>query len=76
MFLGTWTDDDGFIKYSNFQLQGYDFVHQIGKSGIGGWIAIFIKDSLFYKQRDDFSFNIEAVESLSIELLHSIINIF
>ena len=75
MFLGTWTDDDGFIKYSNFQLQGHDFVHQIGKSGIGGWIAIFIKDSLFYKQRDDFSFNIEAVESLSIELLHSIINI-
>ena len=71
-FSKTWTDDDDLNKHSNFHSQGSDFVHQIKKNHEGTGTAIFVKSSLCYKQRNDLSINIEAVESLSIVLLNSI----
>ena len=41
------------------------------KSENGGGIAIFVKDSYSFKQRDDLSINCEAVKSLSIEITNN-----
>ena len=46
-------------------------MHQIRKSGKGGGIVIFIRDSLLYKLCHDVSINCEDIKSLSIEILNS-----
>ena len=41
------------------------------KSENGGGVAIFVKDSYSFKQRDDLSINCEAIKSLSIEITNN-----
>ena len=42
----------------------------IRKNRKGGGIAIFIRNSLLYKIRDDLSINCDDIESLSIEIVN------
>ena len=71
----TWANDSNINHNSLFKLEGYIPVHQIRKSRQGGRIAIFIRDSLLYKLRNDLSINCEDIESLSIEILNISMNL-
>ena len=66
----TWTNDNNVGESSLFQLEGYNPVHQIRKNRKVGGIAIFIRDSLLYKIREDLSVNWDGIESLSIEIIN------
>ena len=44
-------------------------MHQVRKKCAGGWVAIFTKDLLCYKQKYDVGIKCETTESLSIDLL-------
>ena len=69
-FSETWANDSNFDKNSLFQIEGYNPIHQIRKNRKGGGIAIFVRNSLLYKIRDDLSINCDDIESLSIEIVN------
>ena len=69
-FSETWENDSNFDKNSSFKIEGYNPIHQIRKNRKGGGIAIFIRNSLLYKIRDDLSINCDDIESLSIEIVN------
>ena len=69
-FSETWANDSNFDKNSSFQIEGYNPIHQIRKNRKGSGIAIFIRNSLLYKVRDDLSINCDDIESLSIEIVN------
>ena len=70
-FSETWANDSNFDKNSLFQIEGYNPTHQIRKNRKGGGIAIFVRNSLLYKIRDDLSINCDDIESLSIEIVNN-----
>ena len=69
-FSETWANDSNFDENSLFQIEGYNPIHQIRKNRKGGGIAIFVRNSLLYKIRDDLSINCDDIESLSIEIVN------
>ena len=60
----TWSNDNNPRKKTLFQLQGYNPVHQIRKNRKEREIAIFIRDSVLQKIREDLSINCDDIESL------------
>ena len=67
-FPETWVDDISFRKNSNFQLSGYQGLHQARKNRKGGGVCVFIHENLSFKLREDLSINSDAIQSLSIEI--------
>ena len=63
-------DDNKLENDSLTQLPGYNVLHQMRKKCRGGGISIFLHESLSFKRRQDLGINLEAVESLSIEILN------
>ena len=68
-FSETWGDDNKLENDSLIQLTGYNVLHQIRKNRRGGWISIFVHQSLSFKRRQDLNIYSEAVASISIEIL-------
>ena len=66
-FSETWVDDISFSKNSNFQLSGYQVLHQT-KNRKGGEVCVFVHENLSFKLREDLSINCDAIQSLSIEI--------
>ena len=66
-----WANDNKPKKNSLFQLEGYNPVNQIRKNYKGVGIAIFIRDLLLHKIREDLSINCDDIESLSIEIINN-----
>ena len=67
-FSETWVDDISFSKNSNFQLSGYQVLHQTRKNRKGGGVYVFMHENLSFKLREDLSINCDAIQSLSIEI--------
>ena len=69
-FSETWADENKLENDYLIQLPGYNVLHQIRKNDRGGGISIFVHESLTFKRQQDLSINLEAVESLIIEILN------
>ena len=67
-FSETWVDDISFSKNSNFQLSGYQVLHQTRKNRKGGGVCVLMHENLSFKLREDLSINCDAIQSLSIEM--------
>ena len=67
-FSETWVDDISFNKNSNFQLSGYQVLHQTKKYCKTGGVFVFVHENLNFKLREDLRMNCDAVQSLSIEM--------
>ena len=67
-FSETWVDDISFSKNSNFQLSGYQVIHQTRKNRKGGGVCVFVHENLSFKLRQDLRINCDAIQSLSIEI--------
>ena len=67
-FSETWVDDISFSKNSNFQLSGYQVLHQTRKNRKEGGVCVFVHENLNFKLREDLSINCDAIQSLSIEI--------
>ena len=52
-------------KNSNFQLSGYQVIHQTKKNRKGGRFCVFVHENLSFKLRKDLSINCDAIQSLS-----------
>ena len=65
-FSKTWVDDISFRKNSNFQLSGYQVLHQARKNCKGGGVCVFVHENLSFKPREDLSINCDAIQSLSL----------
>ena len=57
-----------FDKKSNFELSGYQFLHQTRKNRKKGGVCVFVHENLNFKLREDLSINCDAIQSLSIEI--------
>ena len=64
-FSETWVDDISFSKNSNFQLSGYQVLHQARKNCKGGGVCVFVHENLSFKLREDL--NLNWCNSVSIE---------
>ena len=73
-FSETWVDEISFNKNSNFQLSGYQVLHQTRKNHKGGGVCDFVHEILNFKLREDQSINCDAIQSLSTEILFSILS--
>ena len=67
-FSETWVDDILFNKNPNFQLSGYEALHQARKNCKGGEVCVFVHENPNFKLREDLSINCDAIQSLSIEI--------
>ena len=67
-FSEIWVDDISFSKNSNFQLSGYQVLHQTRKNRKGGGVCVFVHENLSFKLREDLSINCDAIQSLSVEI--------
>ena len=67
-FSETWVDEISFNKNSNFQLLGYQVLHQTRKNHKGGGVCDFVHEILNFKLREDQSINCDAIQSLSTEI--------
>ena len=64
-FSETWSEDEKVNENSLYQLEGYNSLNQNRKHKHGGGLALFLKDSYSFQNRDDLSINSEAIESLN-----------
>ena len=60
-FSETWVDDISFSKNSNFQLSGYQVLHQTRKNRKGGGVCVFVHEDLSFKIKEDLSINCDAI---------------
>ena len=60
-FSDTWVDDISFSKNSNFQLSGYQVLHQTRKNRKGGGVCVFVHEDLSFKIKEDLSINCDAI---------------
>ena len=67
-FSETWVDNISFSKNSNFQLSGYQVLHQTRKNHKGEGVCVFVHENLSFKLTEDLSINCDAIQSLSIEI--------
>ena len=70
-FSETWSKDEKIDENPLYQLESLNLLHQNRKHKNDGGVAISVKDSYSFKNRDDRSINSEANESLSIEITHN-----
>ena len=70
-FSETWSKDEKIDENSLYQLESLNLLHQNRKHKNDGGVAISVKDSCSFKNRDDLSINSEVNESLSIEITHN-----
>ena len=61
-------DDISFNKNSNFQLSGYQVLHQTRKDRKGEGVCVFVHENLNFKLREELSIKCDAIQSLSIEI--------
>ena len=73
-FSETWVDDISFSKNSNFQLSGYQVLHQTRKNRKGGGVCVFVHENLSFKLREDLRINCDAIQSLSL-LKYQVLNL-
>ena len=67
----TWSSNDSFKDNSNFQLPGYNSIHQERSNNKrGGGICVYIQHSLMYKVIDELSISDKDNESLVIEIIN------
>ena len=67
-FSETWVDNISFSKNSNFQLPGYQVIHETRKNRKGGGVCVFVHENLSFKLGEDLSINCDAIQSLSVEI--------
>ena len=67
-FSETWVDNISFSKNSNFQLSGYQVLHQTRKNRKGEGVCVFLHENLSLKLREDLNVSCDAIQSLSIEI--------
>ena len=60
-FSDTWVDDISFSKNANFQLSGYQVLHQTRKNRKGGGVCVFVHEDLSFNIKEDLSINCDAI---------------
>ena len=63
-FSETWIDDISFSKNSNFQLSGYQVLHETRKNRKRAGVCIFVNENLSFKLREELSINCNAIHNL------------
>ena len=58
------------MNHNLFKLPQYKSIHQVGRTGKGGGIAVFPHESLTFNIRQDLSVNNADTETLCIEIIN------
>ena len=57
------------MNHNLFKLPQYKSIHQVGRTGKGGGIAVFPHESLTFNIRHDLSVNNTDIQALCVEII-------